>query len=153
MNELINKHPDLEGEKRKAYDFGMVKYVALMASLYVLNGRVNGLFIWTEIALLMALIPTLKWFCLPVCVCVCTCVCSLATIDPSLQSVSYELTQNWEWRLFCRILWFPLFYELCASVFQHECLHSLALCKTIWSPKQWYQGRVILLSPLCREIQ
>lgn len=49
-----------------------------MASLYVLNGRVNGLFIWTEIALLMALIPTLKWFCLPVCVCVCTCVCSLA---------------------------------------------------------------------------
>lgn len=53
-----------------------------MASLYVLNGCVNGLFIWTEIALLMALIPTLKWFCLPVCVCVCPCVCSLALSIP-----------------------------------------------------------------------
>lgn len=31
----------------------------------------------------MALIPTLKWFCLPVCVCVCTRVCSLALSIPS----------------------------------------------------------------------
>lgn len=60
----------------------MVKYVALMTSLYVLNGRVNGLFIWSEIALLMALIPTLKWFCLPVCVCLYVCV-QPGTIDPS----------------------------------------------------------------------
>lgn len=80
------------------------------------------------------------------CVCLYVCV-QPGTIDPSLQSTSFELTQNREWRLFCRILWFPLFYELCASVFQHECLPSLALWKTVWSPKQWYQRRIILLSP------
>lgn len=130
----------------------MAKYVALMASLYVLNGRVNGLFIWTEIALLMALIPTLKWFCLPVYVCVCTCVCSLALSIPpcSWWAVSSQGIGNGSF--FCRILWFPLFYELCASVFQLECLPSLASWKTTQSPKQWYQKKsYIAFPPLPRD--
>lgn len=128
----------------------MVKYVALMASLYVLNGLVNGLFIWTEIALLMALIPALKWSCLPVCVRVCVCICMCVCAAWRYRSFPpvCELWAHTElgMKAFLQDLWFPLFYELCVSVFQQECLPSLALWKTMWSPKQ--EHRSVFLFPL-----